>query len=172
MTDPGHRRPRHQSHDARCRFRGRHRWCRHCLFPSQHLLGRLRTIEASTYQIGSLNLLGVSGSCAFIKAAVEYTTAIYGVISGETYVYQSNAGKGYVAEKSDLTSLRMWWHRGVQSGQVWAQRRSNHQLASVQHGWTSRKAAPIGMASLWRFSTTSRSGPFPCKQMGCRCTRT
>ncbi|KAL2824706.1 glycoside hydrolase [Aspergillus pseudoustus] len=63
---------------------------------------------------------------AFVKGAVEYTTANkdfyatgHGVLSGEIYVYQANADKGYVAEKSDLTSLRMWWHRGVQGGQVW-----------------------------------------------------
>ncbi|KAF9885304.1 hypothetical protein FE257_013021 [Aspergillus nanangensis] len=63
---------------------------------------------------------------AFVKGAVEYTTAHrdfyatgHGVLSGEIYVYQANADAGYTAVKSDLTSLRMWWHRGVQGGQVW-----------------------------------------------------
>ncbi|CAG8887960.1 unnamed protein product [Penicillium egyptiacum] len=63
---------------------------------------------------------------AFVKGAVEYTTGNkdfyatgHGVISGEIYVYQANIEAGYKAEKSDLTSLRLWWHRGVQAGQVW-----------------------------------------------------
>lgn len=63
---------------------------------------------------------------AYVKGAVEYTTSNedfygtgHGILSGENYVYQANADKGYTAEKSDVTSLRMWWHRSVQGGQVW-----------------------------------------------------
>jgi hypothetical protein len=63
---------------------------------------------------------------AFVKGAVEYTTSNknfyatgHGVLSGEIYVYQANFEAGYKGEKSDLTSLRLWWHRGVQAGQVW-----------------------------------------------------
>ncbi|KAL3496459.1 glycoside hydrolase [Aspergillus germanicus] len=63
---------------------------------------------------------------AFVKGAVEYTTSNkdfyatgHGVLSGEFYVYQANVEAGYKADKSDLTSLRLWWHRGVQAGQVW-----------------------------------------------------
>ncbi|GFF53182.1 glycoside hydrolase, family 49 [Aspergillus lentulus] len=63
---------------------------------------------------------------AFVKGAVEYTTANkdfyatgHDALSGEIYVYQANADKRYAAEKRDLTSVRMWWHRRVQGSQVW-----------------------------------------------------
>ncbi|KAJ5098341.1 hypothetical protein N7532_005342 [Penicillium argentinense] len=63
---------------------------------------------------------------AYVKGAIEYTTTAkdfyatgHGVLSGEIYVYQANADKGYIAEKDDVSSLRMWWHRGIQSGQAW-----------------------------------------------------
>jgi hypothetical protein len=63
---------------------------------------------------------------AFVKGAIEYTTSNkdfyatgHGVLSGEIYVYQANVDQMYKAVKDDVTSLRMWWHRSIQSGQVW-----------------------------------------------------
>ncbi|KAG4268136.1 dextranase [Fusarium proliferatum] len=62
---------------------------------------------------------------AYVKGAIEYSTKqdFYatglGVLSGEHYVYQANAAKGYVAEKSDQYGLRMWWHNSINQGQKW-----------------------------------------------------
>lgn len=62
---------------------------------------------------------------AYVKGAIEYSTKQnfystgFGVLSGEHYVYQANAAKGYVAEKSDMYGLRMWWHNGINQGQKW-----------------------------------------------------
>jgi hypothetical protein len=57
---------------------------------------------------------------AFFKGAVEYTTANmdfyatgHGILTGEIYVYQANVEQAYTAEKSNLTSLHMSWHRGI-----------------------------------------------------------
>ncbi|KAJ6151534.1 dextranase [Penicillium chermesinum] len=63
---------------------------------------------------------------AYVKGAIEYTTHAskfyatgHGVLSGEHYVYQANVDKSYTSHKSDATSLRMWWHNSIQSGQKW-----------------------------------------------------
>lgn len=63
---------------------------------------------------------------AYVKGAIEYTTHAsefyatgHGVLSGENYVYQANVDEGYTCVKSDSTSLRMWWHNNIQSGQTW-----------------------------------------------------
>ncbi|KAF4428942.1 dextranase [Fusarium acutatum] len=62
---------------------------------------------------------------AYVKGAIEYSTKQHfyatglGVLSGEHYVYQANAAKGYVAEKSDQYGLRMWWHNSINQGQKW-----------------------------------------------------
>ncbi|KAJ5799692.1 CAZyme family GH49 [Penicillium psychrosexuale] len=63
---------------------------------------------------------------AYVKGGIEYTTTAqdfyatgHGVLSGEIYVYQANVDQGYTAVKDDVTSLRMWWHRSVTSGQIW-----------------------------------------------------
>ncbi|KAI1041145.1 hypothetical protein LB505_013267 [Fusarium chuoi] len=62
---------------------------------------------------------------AYVKGAIEYSTKqdFYatglGVLSGEHYVYQANAAKGYVADKSDQHGLRMWWHNSITQGQKW-----------------------------------------------------
>jgi hypothetical protein len=62
---------------------------------------------------------------AYVKGAIEfftkqnfYSTGL-GVLSGEHYVYQANAAKGYVAVKSDQYGLRMWWHNSINQGQKW-----------------------------------------------------
>nr|AAC69692.1 dextranase isoform [Talaromyces minioluteus] len=63
--------------------------------------------------------------CAYVKGAVEYFTKHnfyatgHGVLSGENYVYQANAGDNYVAVKSDSAGLRMWWHNNLGGGQIW-----------------------------------------------------
>lgn len=63
---------------------------------------------------------------AYIKGAIEYTThrskfyaTGHGVISGEHYVYQANVDESYTSVKDDGTSLRIWWHNSIQSGQTW-----------------------------------------------------
>lgn len=62
---------------------------------------------------------------SYVKAAVEYTThenfysTGHGVLSGEHYVYQANVNSSYQALKSDQTSLRLWWHNDIVSGQTW-----------------------------------------------------
>ncbi|KAJ5444783.1 dextranase [Penicillium daleae] len=63
---------------------------------------------------------------AYVKGAIEYTTHAqkfyatgHGVLSGENYVYQANVDESYTSVKSDSTSLRMWWHNSIQSGQTW-----------------------------------------------------
>lgn len=62
---------------------------------------------------------------AYVKGAVEYSSQQnfyatgHGVLSGEHYVYQANAAEGYVADKSDVYSLRLWWHNSISQGQNW-----------------------------------------------------
>lgn len=63
---------------------------------------------------------------AYVKGAIEYTTHAqkfyatgHGILSGEHYVYQANVDENYTSVKSDTTSLRMWWHNNIQSGQTW-----------------------------------------------------
>lgn len=61
----------------------------------------------------------------YLKGAIEYTTSQnfhtigHGVVSGENYAYMANTAKGYVAEKDDRTSLRMFSHQSVADGQTW-----------------------------------------------------
>lgn len=62
----------------------------------------------------------------YIKGAFEYTTSKndfytigHGVVSGENYAYMANTAKGYVAEKDDRTSLRIFSHQSVLDSQTW-----------------------------------------------------
>lgn len=56
---------------------------------------------------------------AYIKGAFEYTTTKdfftigHGVVSGENYAYMANTDRGYVAEKDDRKSLRIFSHQSV-----------------------------------------------------------
>lgn len=61
---------------------------------------------------------------SYVKGAIEYTTEAshfaatgHGVLSGEHYVYQANPLENYSSVKSDRSSLRMWRHNRVLSGQ-------------------------------------------------------
>lgn len=52
---------------------------------------------------------------AYVKGAIQYESQAldlratgFGVLSGEQYVYQANTVNGYINEKSDNTSLKMW----------------------------------------------------------------
>ncbi|KAK9369487.1 dextranase [Lipomyces kononenkoae] len=63
---------------------------------------------------------------AYVKGTIEYSTQRslfyttgHGILSGENYVYQANVVENYDAVKSDLYSLRMWWHNNITAGQTW-----------------------------------------------------
>ncbi|VUC29010.1 unnamed protein product [Clonostachys rosea] len=61
----------------------------------------------------------------YIKGAFEYTTPSdfftvgHGVVSGENYAYMANTARGYVAEKDDRMSLRIFSHNSVTDNQKW-----------------------------------------------------
>ncbi len=62
---------------------------------------------------------------SYVKGAIEYSSQSldlratgFGVLSGEQYVYQANTQKGYINEKDDTNSLKMW--RGESAdGMTW-----------------------------------------------------
>lgn len=63
---------------------------------------------------------------AYVKGAIQYESGEldlratgFGVLSGEQYVYQANAANGYINEKSDDTSLKMWRGESVSSNAKW-----------------------------------------------------
>ncbi|KAK5946405.1 hypothetical protein PMZ80_000548 [Knufia obscura] len=62
---------------------------------------------------------------AYVKGAIEYHSPSldlratgFGVLSGEQYVYQANTVNGYMNNKSDTTSLKMW-HGYSANGTQW-----------------------------------------------------
>lgn len=115
---------------------------------------------------------------AFVKGAVEYTTANkdfyatgHDALSGEIYVYQANADKRYVAEKRDLTSVRMWWHRRVQGSQVWHS--AGPTISSPPFSTMDLKDGSTGRDDISMEDFDYKQvGAFSCKQADCRCTRT
>ena len=63
---------------------------------------------------------------AYVKGAVEYNSPAVdlkatgnGVLSGEQYVYQANPAEGYINNKSDTASLRMWQGYTPTQGVTW-----------------------------------------------------
>ncbi|KAF4175860.1 hypothetical protein CNMCM7927_004574 [Aspergillus lentulus] len=112
---------------------------------------------------------------AFVKGAVEYTTANkdfyatgHDALSGEIYVYQANADKRYVAEKRDLTSVRMWWHRRVQGSQVWHS--AGPTISSPPFSTMDLKDGSTGRDDISMEDFDYKQvGAFSCKQEDCRC---
>lgn len=50
----------------------------------------------------------VKGAFQFETDSLDIKATGFGVVSGEQYVYQANAAQGYINNKSDATSLKMW----------------------------------------------------------------
>lgn len=50
----------------------------------------------------------VKGAFQFETDSLDIKATGFGVASGEQYVYQANAEQGYINNKSDATSLKMW----------------------------------------------------------------